>query len=250
MVVEPGADKFARIAKRLASTPDRTDLGQLLEKTGAALEIGDPGPRLQALVDALGTERVVIPVPVEEHPRFRQGEHSPQDLHEDSEIPLATEGEGADREVLVFSSADELKAWDTAARPMTMGSQKMAITAIASGVPRVRMDPAGINLRIPRSAVEALAGGARWVAPWNDEGLAQTLTEDARALSKKWATFADARVLYRPDGLRVEVRVSPKGDGENVQALFAAMLQELAQNPRLAGAAEKVEFVPRLVPHA
>lgn len=247
MVPPLGNDKFARLAKRLASRPDRSDLGQLLPATASALEAATVKEQLSQLVTALASERVVVPVPVEAHPKERGDKHSPQDLDESATIPLATDTRGDVTAIAVFSSAAALAAWDPEARPMTMGAQKAAITAIAAGIPRFRLDPNGAALLIPRPAVEALAGGGSWLPAWEDAQLQEELGATAKQLSASWADFADVTVDYQHEIVEVVVSVVPSVDEAQVRGEFAALLNELGKNLRLSGAAETVRFTPRIV---
>ena len=241
------SEKFARLAKRLASNPDRSDHGQLLPRLGAALEGSSGAKQVSAVVEAIRVERVIVPVPVEKHPD-EAGEHRPQDLGPDAAVPLEVDGQGSDRAIVIFSSADQLREWDPQARPLAMDSQRVALTAASVGVPRLRLDPAGVNLLVPRPAVESLAAGDSWLPGWEDSALAQSLLEDARAHGS-WASFVDVRVLPGPDGsLSVEVSAAPKSaDPDAVRTSFAALLGVLGKNSKLAAATETVHFVPRLL---
>ena len=74
-----------RLAQRLSMmSHDRADVGQGLPRTARALALGqgsDAGAsRLEALVDALVFERVIVPIDVEPDPRVRRlprGRRSP-----------------------------------------------------------------------------------------------------------------------------------------------------------------------------
>lgn len=239
-------DKFARLARRLASRPDRSDHGQLLPALGAALEVEELGDRLARVVAALGSERLIVPVPVEAHPDQAGGEHRPQDLDPDSQIPLATDERDGVTAIAVFSSAEALRHWDREARPLALTSQKVAITAIATGVPRLRLDPADQSLLLSRPAVEALAAGDRWLPGWEDELLRAHLSARAAELAP-WASFVSVTLRPNPTGLTVEVSAAPREGHRRVREDFAALLAQLGQDPRLGAAAESVEFNPRLV---
>ncbi len=244
------AVKFARLAKRLASRPDRSDHGQLLPSTAAALEVDEAGARLTKLVRAIQKERLIVPVPVEAHPD-EAGRHEPQDLHPDARIPLRVlENEGI-TSVAVFSSAASLQRWDPGARPLAMSAQKACITAVALGVPRLCLDPGQLDLVIPRAAVESLAAGGDWLPAWEDDLLRGELNDQARD-EAEWASFVGVQILPGADGaIVVEVVASPKRADESlVRSQFAALIGSLAKNPRLAGATERVSFVPKLAPLA
>ena len=63
-----------RLAQRLSMmSHDRSDVGQALPRTARALAVGEGSDagrtRLEALVDALVFERVIVPIDVEPDPR-------------------------------------------------------------------------------------------------------------------------------------------------------------------------------------
>lgn len=236
---------FARLSRRLQTKPDRSDRGQTLPRTAAALDEKEKAKRQAAVVEALGAERLIVPVPVEAHPN-ESGRHGSQELGEDDEIPLRSADTPAGPAIAVFSSAEALAAWDPEARPMVMHSQKAALTALAVGIPRLVLDVAGPAVLIPRPATEALATGDTWLPAWEDQALRETLERKAREGSA-WADYIGVRLLPTEGGITVQVRVAARSD-EKLRGRVAKLLADLGREPRLAGSAETIEFQPVLLP--
>lgn len=238
--------KFARISARLKRPTDSSEVGQLLPLTAAALR--EPGDgRLAAVVAALASERLIVPVPVEVHPD-ESGEHRPVDLGEDSRIPLITAESPVGIAIVAFADAARLSAWDPAARPMPIPSRKVALTALATGVSRLWLNPAAEEVVIPRPAVAALAHGDVWLPAWKDPELLEELRRVARA--PDWIAGAEIRIEPDPGTgvLRVSVVLAARDPGRLDRSQVAGLLAELAATPRLQAAAETVEFVPSLAP--
>lgn len=242
-------DKFARLSARLSRKTDRGERGQRLPATEAALATpGEEAARLEALVAALARERIIVPVPVETHPESG-GAHRPHDLDGQTLPPLPTDVSRAGPAVVVFTSATQLARWDGAARPLPVSAQKAALTAVATGVARLWVDPAGAGLLIPGPAVHALAHGGDWLPPWQDTALRDDLCR--AAFPSQPVTLK--RVVISPlndrtGGIRVEAtlglpeRIPP---AQRQRAVKEA-LGVLASNPRLRASADRIEFVPLL----
>lgn len=219
--------KFARLNARLQGKTDLGEVGQLLSQTSAAL-VQDSLP---LLVHALAGERVLVPAP-----------------REDAREPLVAATSPAGPAIVVFTRAEELTKWDSTARPMPLSGQKAALTALASGAPRLWVDPRGVSMVIPRPAVVALAHGDSWLPAWEDPELKAELQGIAQ--QAPWVAFAGVVVEPGQDStaVRVVVTVSAGESGQVDQARVAGLLAALGNSPRLQVAAETVEFVPRIVP--
>lgn len=250
------ASQRANLAARLTLKPDRSDRGGILPATGEALSLpqknaAQSAARVAALAKALRRERLVVPVPVETDPHSEIHEH--QGLGEDDHVPLATADTKAGPVVVAFSSAEELYKWDPQARPMTMSSQKVALTAgLATSAGQIWVDPASDGHAVlPRQVVHALAGGDEWLAPWEDASLRTQLTKTAKdscplvvSVSVKPASFPS-----KWEGA-VDVTVYVDGSGrkdEEVRACLTRAVRDMAALPRLVSAATEVNFIPRLV---
>ena len=235
-------DQRARLAQRLSQrTGDRADSGQVLPLTRRALAEEDPAVRLEALVTALSHERVVLPVDVEADPRVT-GIHAPSE-GTSHEFPRAGTPEGP--ALVAFTSASALSADRPGARPAPLSARTLALTALVETRGRVLVDPGSVpgGIRLPRPAVAALAQGDTWLPAWRDGDLLQRLRDVAGAGGDP--AVLDVRVP--PCGgatQRVEVLVEASLEGAAARAVLARALHDLARDPRLAAACERVEIVP------
>lgn len=250
------------MAQRLTLTHDRSDLGQLLPKSAAALALPADsmfaqGRRSEALAEALLTERLVVPVPVEAHPD-ESGEHKPQGLGDEDEVPLPVVSGEFGPSVLAFTSAEELARWDPAARPMTMSAQKVAVAATQVGAPpSITVDAASQHpVVLPVGAVHALVGGGRWLAPWEDQALALTLLQDAE---KACGEVVVVQIVPGPEAsgasgvwsgeleVKVLFQMLAGTDMATQRESLANALGVVGANPRLTAGAPSVVLVPRPV---
>ena len=238
---------FERLQSRLQQQVDRADRGQLMPKTAVALGFPAPAERLDALVGALSSERVIVPVPVEPHPSAGDC-HQLRDFSPQVGAPLQVAESPAGPAVVAFSSAQELAEWQPEARPMVLGTQKCALTAIGCGTPLLWVDPAGASIVIPRAAVEALAAAGPWLPAWENPHLQEELTEVARSAAQQWGGQAIVRVVPAThEAGQVTVRVDVGLTGSPEMSQVRLLLAELARLPSLGAAADHVEFVPRLL---
>lgn len=256
------AAQRAKMAQRLTLTHDRSDLGQLLPRSAAALALPADstlaqGRRAAALAEALQTERLVVPVPVETHPD-ESGEHRPQGLGEEDEVPLPVVAGEFGPSVLAFTSAQELAKWDSSARPMTMSAQKVAVAATQAGAPPSITVDAGSDqpVVLPVGAVHALVGGGGWLAPWEDQTLALTLLQ---AAEKACAEVVVVQIVPGPEvsgptgtwsgelEVRVLFHMETGADMATQRERLANALGIVGAAPRLVAAAPSVVLVPRPV---
>ncbi len=253
----------AKMQQRLNLRFDRSDTGALLPQTGAALALPaadalQQGARAEAVAQALVTERLVVPVPVESHPD-ETGEHRPQGLGEEDQIPLPVVQTPDGEVVLAFSSVEQLHAWDPKARPMVMTAQRVAMTASqVAAPPGILIDPSSAHpVFLPVGAVHALIGGDRWIAPWNDAALAAELKEIAQSQCEIIVSLRLQPALTQSDpdgqlwwgGVEVELYLDTANTffGERQQALLAAAMRKIGSHPRLEVAAPILQFTPRPV---
>ncbi|WP_418912096.1 SseB family protein [Actinomyces bouchesdurhonensis] len=240
-----------RLARRLSMTsPDRADVGQGLPCTTRALALGrgaDGGAaRLQALVDALAVERVIVPVDVEPDPRVT-GVHAGDNEHAPTDFVrvLTPAGEA----LAIYSSAQALSAHRPGDRPMALSVRTICLTALVETSGRIVMNPGTDAVVLPRPAVAALAQGDTWLPAWRDTALRDQLVAEAGAVCP---AIVDLSVVYAGDGLiRVVVSVdrASYADGADASAMKAALSQALSQigaSPRLIASADRVEIAPVL----
>lgn len=265
-----------KLAARLRLRPDRTDRGQVLPQTQMALRlpsatVAQAAARAHALADALGEERLIVPVQVEKEPD--DPGHRPLDPR--GPLLEATPGpHGAT--TVAFTSVDELRRWDSQARPMTLPTSQVAAAALSEDGPgTVTVDPRSeFPVILPRAALLALAGGGSWLPAWEDEELVEELRDVARVSpgivgvairpgvagtvgTDRRATAPNSPADDSPlwDGtVAVDVfidtalaRRAAGGDEARAQGDLGRALRALASSARLRESAQRVELVPRPV---
>ena len=213
-----------RLAQRLSMmSHDRADVGQGLPRTARALALGqgsDAGAaRLEALVDALVFERVIVPIDVEPDPRVT-GVHAGENGHNPIDFVRAQTPAG--EALAIYSSAQALTAHRPGDRPMALDFRTIGLTALVE------------------------TGGRIVVNPGTDAVL---LLAEASAAC---AAIVDVEIVYAGDGLtRVLVSVdrasfAQGADASAMKETLSAALNALGANPRLIAAADRVEIAPVL----
>lgn len=281
MTRRPGAvpllsdEQRAKVAKRLTlSAADRSDRGQTLPLTAAALALGadaDHGAaRLEALVAALSVERLIVPVEVEARVADgadRAGERSTGG-HAAGERAAGERnvsdrpagdilGEGLAHEphapidfvrvdmfsgpaLAAFSSVEELQSFDPSYRPMAFDVDKLCLSALVETRGRILIDPAGARVLIPRPAVAALAQGDDWLPAWKDEELFVELRGTLQS-----GPIGDVRVAYAGGGIvRVELLINGASNERAARRDIEQALRAVGACARLNAAAERIELVP------
>ena len=232
-----------RLAQRLSMmSHDRADVGQGLPRTARALALGqgnDAGAaRLEALVDALVFERVIVPIDVEPDPRVT-GVHAGENGHN----PIAGEA------LAIYSSAQALSAHRPGDRPMALDFRTIGLTALVETGGRIVVNPGTDAVLLPRPAVAALAQGDEWLPAWRDGSLRELLLAEATAACP---AIVDVEIAYAGDGLtRVVVSVDRASfaqgtDASAMKEALSGVLNALGTNPRLIASADRVEITPVL----
>lgn len=172
-----GEHNFASLQARLQRSVDSADRGQVMPLTAAALVEFDPITRLEKLVAALESERLLAPALVE------SGEEC---------ITAATRIPSPYGEVTVaFTDYEALRRWAPQARPVPIAGRQQALMAMAETGGRLLINPVPDSeggsselsgIRLPRPAVQALAHGDSWLPPWRDDDLRTELQVKADAL--------------------------------------------------------------------
>ena len=219
-----------RLAQRLSMmSHDRADVGQGLPRTTRALALGIGGDagaaRLEALVDALVYERVIVP------------------------IDFVRAQTPAGEALAIYSSAEVLSAHRPGARPMALDFRTIGLTALVETGGRVVVNPGTDAVLLPRPAVASLAQGDAWLPAWRDEDLRDLLLAESSAACP---AIGDVAIVYAGDGLtRVLVSVDrarfAQGEGaSSMTAALSAALNAVGANPRLIASADRVEIAPVL----
>ena len=240
-----------RLAQRLSMmSHDRADVGQGLPRTTRALALGlggDAGAaRLEALVDALVYERVIVPIDVEPDPRVT-GVHAGESGHNPIDFVRAQTPAG--EALAIYSSAEVLSAHRPGARPMALDFRTIGLTALVETGGRVVVNPGTDAVLLPRPAVASLAQGDAWLPAWRDEDLRDLLLAESSAACP---AIGDVAIVYAGDGLsRVLVSVDrarfAQGEGaSSMTAALSAALNAVGANPRLIASADRVEIAPVL----
>ncbi|WP_231367358.1 SseB family protein [Schaalia sp. ZJ405] len=250
-------DQRARLAGRLAMSPrDRGDAGQLLPRTREALTIpveADCGAsRVEALVHALESERLIIPILVEEDPRIT-GVHAgdPRESAPGDFVRVETDGGPA---LAAYSSARTLAADRPGARPTSCSARTLALTALVETRGRFLVDPGGASVLVPRPATAALAQGDRWLPAWKDPELLSELRErvgigDEAESATRPIGVVDVKLAYAGEGkVRVLIACDPhvrltRTMGE-VRDGVSEAIEAIGRSPRLVAATDHVEYVP------
>ena len=240
-----------RLAQRLSMmSHDRADVGQGLPRTARALALGrgsDAGAaRLEALVDALVFERVIVPIDVEPDPRVT-GVHAGENGHNPIDFVRAQTPAGD--ALAIYSSAQALSAHRPGDRPMALDFRTIGLTALVETGGRIVVNPGTDAVLLPRPAVAALAQGDEWLPAWRDDALRELLVAEARAVC---AAVADVSITYAGEGrTRVVVSVDRARFAQGAHASatkkqLSAALSALGRNPRLIASADRVEIAPVL----
>lgn len=197
-------EKLSKLfSTNISSSSSSRELGHLLPQMRAALEVSGEANRLEAVVAALGAERVIAPMPVEKRTLDSISEANDTSRgggrRESHTKTLASEAEVVTpitvfpsvptilgQAVCVFSSEARFSAWQQRQvgehRPVPMGTQKVALTSLAADISALIVDPGSKQpVLVPHPAVEALAVAGKWLPPWKDTELQAELEQLAKA---------------------------------------------------------------------
>ena len=237
-MMELSDEQRDKIAQRLTLHTDSSDCGQTLPLTRHALGLpagtrSEQGERLEQLVHALSSERVIIPVVLnggnsDNHVEFTR-----------AEIP---EGPA----LAVFTSTDELAAFDPQARPLPVSTRLAALSALVETRGLIVADPRGANIVIPRPACNSLSVGDRWLPAWKDRELAAGLLRII--MDEGVRCVVDVRI-HHGGGSRVIVELSAAagGDERAVRRELSRAINCIYGSDRLKAAADQIMIAPTWV---
>jgi hypothetical protein len=102
-----------------------------------------------------------------------------QTVDKTQELSLVTTAGPDGRPVLpAFSSADTMRAWDAAARPIPIAVPRIALAAASEGTPLIVVDPGAPTMFVVRRpAFRALATGEEWVPSFADPEVLQAFLD-------------------------------------------------------------------------
>lgn len=237
-------------ADKLKPNPFAGDDGRADPILAAALELEEFAPRLEAIIDVLPAARVLVPVLAHEHPgRTDDGgvvDHASVDKDPcKAAAMLAVEAPDGRAAMPIFSSVEALMRWNPKARPVPVHTQNAAIAAVAEADGLLVLDAASERpMLLGRPAVNALATGEQWTAPWRDEELPTIV---ARAL----AGIEGLKGLQITPGRNAETAIVLAVDGEASREAVGAALAEassrLAAVDELTHRLDSIELVPARV---
>lgn len=146
------------------TSPFAGDDGAAPPLLAAALAVADPQTRLEAVVEALRTERVLVPVVAQLDEMADAGEHGVAG-EKSAHAAMVTVAAPDGRAVMpVFSSIATLQAWRAEARPVPVEGRRAALAAGSEADGLLVLDPgAATPVQVPRPAVRAIALGEPWV---------------------------------------------------------------------------------------
>jgi hypothetical protein len=176
------------------------------------------------VVDALRGSRLLVPLLAD----LGEAEVAPSGRTADkrAELAVVTVKAPDGRRVLpAFSSAEAMRAWNPAARPVPLPAPQVALGAAADGTELLIVD-AGSATRfgLRRSALEALARDLPWVAPWRDAEVGRALRrgvagEDAVTTAR--VSSGDPEATLAAAEVRVTVVLHETLDRDALSGLLA-----------------------------
>lgn len=140
----------------------------------------------------------------------------------------------------VFTSAEAMVRWRADVRPVPVSPERAAQVACLSTDQLWVLDPGSRDLRLPRPAVVAVAGGEEWVPSWRNEPV------QAEVRAQLEAVDGVTGVAFGPgEGaeLRVFIRIDAAGGRVGV-ARSLEVCQHVMVNPAWGDLIDTVELCP------
>ena len=237
----------------LRPNPFAGDDGGVQPQMAGALALTAGAERQEALVAALATGRVFVPVQAHAHPGYEDGgvaSHTPspnpnaEALEEASELTVPAPG--GLRAMPVFSSAAALAEFDAAARPLpVLGRNAAAQALLHTGL--LALDPVGeggsplVGDFFGRSAVVAIASDEAWCAPWIDPQILMRLRSaltGCEAAQKVTVSAGSQGVV------RIVVIISEFVGQEGAREAVTRIAWALSHDPYLKSHLDLVEILP------
>lgn len=232
---------------KLKPNPFAGDDGTTDPKLDDALALEEFGPRLEAIIEILPDVRVLVPVLAHEHPGRTAdgGVAAHESVDRDpctSAAMLAVEAPDGRAAMPIFSSVQALLWWNPNARPVPVHPQNAAIAAVAEADGLLVLDAGSERpMLLGRPAVNALATGEPWTAPWRDESLPAVV---ARTL----AGIDGLKGLQIMPGRTAETAIVLAVDGdasrEHVTAALTEASRRLGEVDELQHRVDSLELIP------
>lgn len=175
-----------RTSSKLAPNPFANDDGAQ-PPAFAEAKLVDPPYRTPAVVGAMATDRVLVPMVahahpgrtadggVREHASFGSGDATADAC--ESAAALTVEVADGRAAMPVFSSYPAMRAWNPDARPVPVYGYSAARAAVSVGEGLMILDPGDEPVLIPRPAVWALAQEQPWTPAWEDPEVSQAVVD-------------------------------------------------------------------------
>jgi hypothetical protein len=142
------------------------DDGAAPAELSAALALEDPQARLEAVVAALRTARVLVPVVARLDELQAADEVADHGIaaEKSAHAAMVTVAAPDGRAVLpVFSGIGAMRAWRPDARPVPVEGRRAALAAGSDADGVLVLDPGSSGVQVPRPAVRAIALGESWL---------------------------------------------------------------------------------------
>ncbi len=236
-----------------APTPFAADDGSADPAVTAALEAQGLARHeyLDRLLAALAASRLIVPVAAHAvggptplrlgRPDAAAPAHEPHtaDAARDA-ADLAVRLDDGHLALPVFTSAAAVAAWREDVRPVPVTPERAAQVACAQTDQLWVLDPGTRDLRLPRPAVVALAGGEDWIPSWRNEPV------QAEVAAQLGAVEGVTGVAFAP-GESAELRVFIRVDASAGTPAVAAALEQcqyVMVNPAWGEFIDTVELCP------
>jgi len=183
----------------------------------------------QELFRALETSRLLIPL-LADLGESAIGAHSKL-VEKSAELSVVAVSTPDKQTALpVFSSVDEMLAWNSLARPVPIDSRRVALAAIAEGHTRVVINPASRAIAIRRVALAALAQQKDWTNPVENKWVRDWVNQVAmnHALVSSVDLFdGDPRCNLSQAELTIQLGLRPRISPENLKELLTDFTKDL-----------------------
>lgn len=185
------------------------------------------GMALEAVLEALRTARLLTPLIAE------AGDYGVTDegtvVEKTQELSIIHVESPDGRAVApVFTDVAAMSSWRADARPIPVEASRAAIAAAADGLSVIVLNPGTeSHLALRRGAIEALATGSPYLAPWRDPevlgAIAQALVAHSSVITKHRVIPGDPlQQLSGPD-IVVALGIEPGLDSGPLQELLAQL---------------------------
>lgn len=177
-----------------------------------------------AVIEALGTARVLVPMLAEAGDLGLTPEG--KTVEKTQELSIVTVAAPDGRRVLpVFSSVDTLTKWHEEARPIPVPATQAALAAVQEETDLIILDAATADAEygIRRPALRALALGERYVPAWADEEVLaafRAAVAGEPAVTELWLAPGDPEGRLLAPEVDVHVRLAPGLDRNALTALL------------------------------